>query len=145
VSGALLHAPLGDTHGNLHLEQPYVLDERFAGAARAVVATVDRLATPEEVAAAGITVPGHQVAAVAEVPFGAHPSSCYPGYASDRPMLADYTAAAQAGGERLVGWLDQWVTGTPSEEVCRKQVGEERLARLGSYRESVAAWEELFG
>ena len=31
---ALLHAPAGDRYGNLHLEQPYVLDERFASAAR---------------------------------------------------------------------------------------------------------------
>ena len=29
---ALLHAPSGDRYGNLHLEQPYVLDERFASA-----------------------------------------------------------------------------------------------------------------
>ena len=31
---ALLHAPAGDRYGNLHLEQPYVLDERFASASR---------------------------------------------------------------------------------------------------------------
>ena len=32
---ALLHAPIGDARGNLHLDQPYVLDERFAdGVAR---------------------------------------------------------------------------------------------------------------
>ena len=40
---ALLHAPLGDARGNLHLDQPYVLDERFAAASAMVVATVDRL------------------------------------------------------------------------------------------------------
>ena len=31
---ALLHAPIGDAAGNLHLDQPYVLDERFAHASR---------------------------------------------------------------------------------------------------------------
>src|SRR5207237_1186390 len=51
----LLHAPLGDRRGNLHLDQPYVLDERFATASRHVVATVDRVASTDEVAAAGIT------------------------------------------------------------------------------------------
>ncbi|MGH9008597.1 MAG: CoA transferase subunit A, partial [Acidimicrobiia bacterium] len=69
----LLHAPLGDRRGNLHLDQPYVLDERFAAASRFVVATVDRLVSTAEVAAAGITIPAHLVAAVAEVPYGAHP------------------------------------------------------------------------
>src|SRR5215211_3358499 len=82
---ALIHAPLGDRHGNLHLDQPYVLDERFAAASRQVVATVERIASTEEVVAAGVTIPSHLVAAVAAVPYGAHPTSCYPGYAYDRP------------------------------------------------------------
>ena len=94
---ALLHAPIGDARGNLHLDQPYVLDARFAAASRMVVATVDRLVSTEEVAAAGVTIPAHTVAAVVEAPFGAHPSSCYPGYAYDRPHLAAYLEAA---GER---------------------------------------------
>ena len=36
------------------------------------------LVSTEEVAAAGVTIPAHIVAAVVEAPFGAHPSSCYP-------------------------------------------------------------------
>src|SRR5579862_7635797 len=59
---ALLHAPVGDRYGNLHLEQPYVLDERFACASAAVVATVDEIVTTEDVIAAGDTVPAHLVA-----------------------------------------------------------------------------------
>ena len=97
---ALLHAPIGDARGNLHLDQPYVLDVRFAAASAMVVATVDRLVPTEEVAAAGVTIPAHTVAAVVEAPFGAHPSSCYPGYAYDRPHLAAYLEAAGAGGRR---------------------------------------------
>ena len=93
----LLHAPSGDRYGNLHLEQPYVLDERFASASRMVVATVDELVSTEQVTAAGVTIPGHLVAAVAHVPFGAHPASCYPRYAYDRRHLREYVAAAQSG------------------------------------------------
>lgn len=140
----LLHAPLGDRRGNLHLEQPYVLDERFATASRNVVATVDRIAGTEEVAAAGITIPAHLVAAVAEVPYGAHPTSCYPGYAYDRPHLAAYVAAATAGGAALDEYLDTFVTGVADEEVYRKEIGEERLAALGRWSDSTAAWKELF-
>jgi glutaconate CoA-transferase, subunit A len=141
---ALLHAPLGDRRGNLHLEQPYVLDERFAAASRNVVATVDRIAGFDEVARAGITVPGHLVAAVSEVPYGAHPTSCYPGYAYDRPHLAAYVAAATAGGDALAGYLDTYVTGVPDEAAYRKVVGDEALARLGSWTDSTAAWQELY-
>src|SRR5262249_8591151 len=67
---ALLPAPAADRYGNLHLQQPYVLDERFACAARTVIATADEISSPDEIAAAGITIPGHLVAAVAEAPFG---------------------------------------------------------------------------
>jgi len=140
----LLHASLGDRRGNLHLDQPYVLDERFAAASRHVVATVDRLASTDDVAAAGITIPAHLVAAVAEVPYGAHPTSCYPGYAYDRPHLAQYVEAAQRGGDALSRYLERYVTGAPTEEAYHKLIGEERLAALGRWSESTEAWKELF-
>jgi glutaconate CoA-transferase subunit A len=141
---ALIHAPLGDRRGNLLLDQPYVLDERFAAASRNVVATVERIASFEEVAAAGVTIPGHLVTAVAEVPYGAHPSSCYPGYAYDRPHLAEYVRAATAGDADLASYLDRYVTGTPTEEAYRKVIGEERLATIASWSASTDAWKGLF-
>ncbi|MGH3947568.1 MAG: CoA transferase subunit A [Pseudonocardiaceae bacterium] len=141
---ALIHAPLGDRRGNLHLDQPYVLDERFAAASRNVVATVERTASTEEVAAAGITIPGHLVTAVAEVSYGAHPTSCYPDYAYDRRHIAEYIRAATACDADLAYYLDRYVTGPPSEEAYRKVVGEQRLAGLGAWSASTEAWKELF-
>lgn len=137
---ALLHAPLGDRHGNLHLDQPFVLDERFASASSAVVATVDRLAPTDEVAAAGVVVPAHLVAAVAEVPFGAHPSSCYPGYAYDRPHLATYLAAVTAGREALADYLERYVHA--GEDAYRRDV--DAAGRLAGWSASTRAWQELF-
>lgn len=136
---ALLHAPLGDAAGNLHLDQPYVLDERFAHAARVVVATVDRLVGTDEVAAAGVTVPAHRVAAVVESPFGAHPSSCYPGYAYDRAHLAEYVSAATAGGEAFEAYLDRYVR--VDEGVYAGLVD---AGRLTAWSTSDDAWKELF-
>jgi len=136
---ALLHAPIGDAAGNLHLDQPYVLDERFAHASRLVVATVDRLVPTAEVVAAGVTVPAHVVAAVAEVPFGAHPASCYPGYAYDREHLAEYVAAAGTGGAALEAYLDRYVR--PGEDAYRRLVAPHRLT---AWAASDRAWQELF-
>jgi glutaconate CoA-transferase, subunit A len=138
----LLHAPIGDRRGNLHLEQPYVLDERLAGASRNVVATVERVTSTGEVAAAGITVPAHLVAAVAEVPFGAHPTSCYPDYPYDRAELAGWVAAANAGEAAVAAWLDRYVQGV-DEEGYRKAVGEDRLLALRGWSASIDAWKEL--
>ena len=139
---ALLHAPAGDRYGNLHLEQPYVLDERFASASRLVVATVDELVSTEEVARSGITIPAHLVAAVAEVPYGAHPSSCYPGYAYDRTHLREYLSAAESGPADLEKYLATYVQG--SEEDYRDAVGAGRLGVLGGWSQSVTGWQEIF-
>lgn len=136
---ALIHAPLGDRHGNLHLDQPFVLDERFAAASAMVVATVDKMVSTEEVVAAGVVIPAHLVAAVAEVPFGAHPSSCYPGYSYDRPHLSAYLAAARAGAGELAAYLDRYVY--PGEKAYHGEVDAERLV---GWSISVADWQELF-
>lgn len=136
---ALLHAPIGDAAGNLHLDQPYVLDERFAHAARVVVASVDRLVPTAEVAAAGVTIPAHRVAAVTEAPFGAHPTSCYPGYAYDRDHLAEYVAAATTGGDAVEAYLDRYVR--PGEDAYRDLVAPHRLTGWSASDES---WKELF-
>lgn len=141
---ALIHAPIGDRRGNLHLDQPYVLDERFAAASRHVIATVERIVSTEEVAKAGITIPAHLVSAVTEVPFGAHPSSCYPDYAYDRRHIAEYVRCATAGGAELAGYQDRFITGAPNEVAYRKLIGERRLATLGSWSDSTETWKELF-
>lgn len=141
---ALLHAHLADRQGNLRLEQPYVLDERFAAASRNVVATAERIVSTEHLGTAGITIPGHFVAAVSEVPFGAHPSSCYPTYAYDRSHLQAYVQAAAVGGRALASYLERFITGVPTEQAYRKAVGERQLAALCRWSESGDTWKELF-
>lgn len=141
---ALIHAPMGDSRGNLHLDKPYVLDEHFASAAREVVVTVDRLVSTAEVLAAGVTIGAHLVATITEVPYGAHPASCYPGYAYDREHLREYVRAASAGQDQVDAYLERYVHGAPSEEAYRKLIGPDRLEALAGYSESVEAWKELF-
>jgi glutaconate CoA-transferase subunit A len=139
---ALLHAPSGDRYGNLHLEQPYVLDERFASASQTVIATVDELVSTDAVVASGVTIPAHLVAAVVEVPFGAHPASCYPRYAYDRSHLREYVSAAQSGPVDLDKYLATYVHS--SEEGYREAIGADRLAALTTWSQSTNAWRELF-
>ena len=139
---ALLHAPSGDRYGNLRLEQPYVLDERFASASRVVIATVDELVSTEEVVASGVTIPAHLVTAVVLAPFGAHPTSCYPRYAYDHGHLREYVSAAQSGPDDFEKFLATYVCG--SEESYLTAVGAERLSTLADWSRSTADWQELF-
>jgi glutaconate CoA-transferase subunit A len=140
---ALVHAPLGDMHGNLYFEQPYVLDERFAGASKSVIATVDRIVSTEEIVQQGVTIPAHVVQAVAEVPFGAHPASSYPNYTYDRRHVGAYVKAASTP-ETVEEYLDQWVRLTGGEEEYRKKVGADSLAGLSAWSESLDTWKGLF-
>ena len=139
---ALLHAPLGDSRGNLVMEQPYVLDEHFANASRAVVATVDKILSTEELIEQGITIPAHLVRAVTEVPFGAHPASSYPHYAYDRRAMSAYIKAA-CTPESLEAYLDEWVRAT-DEAGYRDRTGTAALDRLTTWSDSIGTWKELF-
>lgn len=139
---ALLHAPMGDARGNLVMEQPYVLDEHFAHASRAVIATVDRIVDTEDLADAGVTIPGHLVQAVVEVPFGAHPASSYPGYAYDRRHMEAYVKAARTP-EGAASYLEEWVL-SGDEQQYRARLGQESLDRLRSWTESDDSWKEIF-
>lgn len=139
---ALLHAPFGDSRGNLFMEQPYVLDEHFASASRSVVATVDKFVPTEELVKRGVTIPAHLVRAVAEVPYGAHPASSYPLYAYDRVAMGSYIDAARTE-ESLKGYLEEWVL-AGDEASYRTRIGQQALDRLASWNESVDAWKELF-
>lgn len=139
---ALLHAPLGDAEGNLYMEQPYVLDEHFASASRSVVATVDRIATTEELVEHGVTIPGHLVEAIVEVPFGAHPASSYPSYAYDRAHMDAYVTAARTP-DTLEAYLDGWVR-SGDEGAYRARVGAPALDRVSSWSQSDDSWKELF-
>lgn len=139
---ALLHAPFGDARGNLHMEQPYVLDERFAGASVAVVATVDRIVSTVELTSRGVTIPGHRVSAVAETPFGAHPASSYPLYAYDHRHMREYVSAVRTE-EGAIAYLDDWVR-SGDEVAYRSRVGEGSLERLSTWSTSTDAWKELF-
>ena len=125
---ALLHAPAGDRYGNLHLEQPYVLDERFAAASAMVVATVDELVSTDDVVASGVTIPAHLVAAVAEVLFGAHPVLLPASTRMTVTTCANTCPAAQAGGRT---WQ---IPGPPTSMAAREGDRRRRSAPAGSPR-----------
>lgn len=138
-SVACIHAAMGDRYGNLHIAQPFVLDERFASASTQVIATVERIVSPNAVAAAGIVIPGHLVSAIVEVPFGAHPSSCYPEYAYDRGHIAMYLETARAGDREVSGYLERYVL--CGEDAYRDQIDASRLTKWSSSNQD---WQELF-
>jgi glutaconate CoA-transferase subunit A len=144
---AILHAQYGDAHGNLRIEGPPVADILFARASRRVIATVERLVTQEAMAGlGGANVPYFYVSGIAEVPFGAHPTACYPFYAYDRPHTAAYHATASAGAEAFErDYLAPFVREPRDHDDYLERVGGSATrARLGSWADGTAAWRELY-
>jgi glutaconate CoA-transferase, subunit A len=144
---AILHAQYGDAHGNLRIVGPPVADILSARASKKVIASVERIVSNDELQAlGGANVPYFYVAAIAEVPFGAHPTACYPMYAYDRPHTAAYYAAASAGAEAFrADYLDPFVFGCRDHaEYLERIGGASTRARLASWKDGDSAWMKLY-
>ena len=143
---AILHAQVGDKHGNLCIEGPPVADILFARAARTVIATVERIVSTEEIAAQGVTIPYFYVAGLAEVPYGAHPTSCYPLYGYDRRHTAHYYRCACEGPESFrTGYLQRFVHDCPSPADYLEAIGGAKtIERLASWDQGPDAWIRLY-
>jgi len=98
VDVAIVHAHAADEHGNVRVDPKLIwMDNEIVNAAQTTIVTVERIvphhtfvATPERT-----TYPRFVVTAVAEAPWGAYPTSCFPQYAHDAQFYADYTQAAR--------------------------------------------------
>lgn len=144
---SVLHAQYGDAHGNLRIEGPPVADLLFARASKKVIATVEKIVSNQELRdLGGANVPYFYVAAVSEVPFGAHPTACYPMYAYDRPHTAAYYAAASAGAEAFKSqYLDPFVFACASHQEYLAAIGGQATGkRLESWSESTEAWMRIY-
>jgi glutaconate CoA-transferase subunit A len=143
---AIIHAQYGDRHGNLRIEGPPVADILFAKAAKKVIATVERIIAGERLAEMGVTIPYFYVAALSEVPFGAHPTACYPFYAYDRRHTAEYYKHA---GDSADAFRDRYLQ--PFVFACRSHAdylqavgGGECLERIANWKQGSSQWMALY-
>ncbi len=143
---AIVHAQYGDIHGNLKILPPLVADMLFIRASKRIIATVDRLLPPDELRAMQPNVPYFWVEAVVEVPYGAHPTSCYPFYAYDRTHLTEYYHAAQGGRDTFAReYLTPYVFETATHNDYLQRIGgSAKLQRLESWKDGDDAWRSLF-
>ena len=144
---AIIHAQYGDAHGNLRIEGPPVADILCARASKKTIATVERIVSNEELKRlGGANIPYFYVAAISEVPMGAHPTACYPFYAYDRPHTALYYGAAKGGVDTFRDdYLAPYVLDCPDHATYLERIGgEATLARLASWSEGLEAWQQLY-
>jgi glutaconate CoA-transferase, subunit A len=143
---AIVHAHYADAQGNLKILPPLVADLFFIRAAKHVIATVEKVIPTDELREMEPNVPYFWVESVVEVPYGAHPTSCYPFYAYDRAHLAAYYAAAQAGADTFAReYLAPYVFEPATHDDYLARIG--GLAKrqaLASWKDGDDAWRALF-
>lgn len=143
---AIVHAQYGDAQGNLKILPPLVADLFFIRASKHVIASVEKILPTEELHAMEPNVPYFWVESVVEVPYGAHPTSCYPFYAYDRAHLAAYYRAAQAGPDTFTDeYLARYVFGPANHDEYLALIGgAAKRQELESWKDGDDSWRALF-
>ena len=124
---ALCHVTEADKHGNSWIGGPDMFfDEWFCRAAKTAYLTCERIldtdAFNDDHKILRMPIERSLIAGVAEVPFGAHPTSCGPDYGFDVSHLKTYSAAAKEGWEKYVSQYveaDNYVNTVGGEDYIR--------------------------
>jgi len=108
---ALCHVTEADQRGNSWIGGPDMFfDEWFCRAAKTAYLTCERIvetsAFNDDHKILRMPIERNLVAGVAEVPFGAHPTSCGPDYGFDVAHLKAYSATAKEGWD---GYVSEFV------------------------------------
>lgn len=119
---ALLHAQAADAQGNVAVYGTMGNDIEIAKVCRSVVVSVERVVSTGELLRAPeqVKIPGHLVDAVVELPFGAYPTSCLPGYRADYGWFLDYLEAVELG--RLDEHVATHVDGAAGDDYLQRVV-----------------------
>lgn len=143
---AVIHAQYADEQGNSKIYAPFVSDTLFVDASKKVIITTDKLVSSSELQKLGANIPYFEVTAVVEVPFGAHPTSCYPFYAYDREFISSYMKAAAKGEEAFrEEFLKPFVLDVENHSQYLNLVGgKEKQKRLESWQEGPERWKEIY-
>jgi glutaconate CoA-transferase subunit A len=142
---ALIHAHKADRKGNIKLFPPYFADPLIVEASKKTIVSVEKIVSEEEMNEIGATLPYYEITAVVELPFGAHPTSCYPNYCYDRSHIAQYIKLARQGPDVFYSqYMKKYVFGPKSHHDYLEIIGgEQKQKELSRWNENNECWKEL--
>lgn len=130
---AFIHVPAAHPSGYGVIPGDLVADDLIAKAAARTFLTCERLLSDAELEAASRDALIHRiwVDGVVKVPWGAHPTACYPDYIADQAHLAAYQAAARDTDRFAAEYLQPYVLG-PADPADYVEAlgGRQALSRL---------------
>jgi glutaconate CoA-transferase subunit A len=128
---AIIHCQRADETGAAHMWGNLGVVPEAVRASRQVLVTVEEVVSGEVIRSDPnrIVVPGFKVAAVAEVPWGAHPSPMQGYYGHDDDFYVDYAQATREEKDAS-DWMERWVLGVKDRAEYMRLLGESRMMRL---------------
>ena len=131
---AFVHAHRADERGNVQIEPTVRWPDLgiFPKAAKKVVVTVEEIVDTEVLRRNPdrTVLPGFAVDAIVEVPYGAHPTSFFPGYGYDTRFHVEWVKVAR-DDEAAAGFLQRYVREPADQSRYLAAVGgAERLLEL---------------
>ncbi|MHA1783912.1 MAG: CoA transferase subunit A [Candidatus Helarchaeota archaeon] len=89
---AILHVPYADEKGNGNIPGTVWIDDDMAKTAKKTIITCEKIVETEDIIRSPLKaqLPMQKVDAVVKVPYGAHPTSCYPFYTFDPIHIQKY-------------------------------------------------------
>lgn len=136
---ALIHAHRADRFGNIQYE-PTVMWPDIAimpKAAKRVIVTAEEIVDSEVLRRhpERTILPGFMVDAVVEAPYGAHPTSFFPGYGYDSRFHLDWTRVSR-DPQTAAAFIKEFVRTPVSQQDYLEAVGGDAMLRR------IRAWEE---
>ena len=121
---AVIHKAKCDAYGNAREIGHIGAEEILYQAAEKVIVTTEEIVPLEDTRAhyREVTVFGHLVDAVVEVPYGAHPADCQGCYQLDEEHLREYQEAAREEAT-FKQYLDKYVYGCKNHEEYLERIG----------------------
>lgn len=127
VDVLLLHAQRADRDGNIEIQGARGFDLALLGAAKKVLVTAEEIVEPGVLGAPrAFVLPREFVSGVAQVPWGAWPTSCLPYYATDYRELLGYVRQEQERRRGTATPVAIPAPPEPAEEISALPAGERR-------------------
>ena len=141
----LVHCSKADIYGNWLVEHESFNEMLYSKASDRVIVSAEEIVTPEELRrSSGLIFPPHfdpfypffKTSHVVHLPFGAHPTHCYPQYTYDKQHIEEYQDYARVSDEKFKIYLDKYVYGCKThDEYLEKIGGVSKLNTLTNWRE----------
>lgn len=127
----IAHVQMIGEQGTVRVEGQVYSDEEAIKAADKVIVIAEQVVSEEYLRREPTRnlLAGHQVSAIVEIPWGAHPTGCFGCYETDGAFINTFFTSTRTQ-EGLDAWVQEWVHDLPDFDAYLNKVGLEKLETI---------------